>query len=161
MRHFTLMNPTGTLIKQKQGVFTFVFEAADDVGSGHRTVIVGKSIVELHHVLRGLLAGASRGQGWRTQARYVESPQELLLQVLQYILHVHFVVLLLHQRIHISYSRSRLTPPISVLNRAATQGPLEQQDGEQQEQSLGAADGSQLRDPNARHGVIKCPSQLL
>ena len=30
--------------------------------------------------------------------------------------------------------------------------PLEQQDGKQQEQSLGAANGSQLRDPNARHG---------
>lgn len=28
----------------------------------------------------------------------------------------------------------------------------EQQDGKQQEQSLGAANGSQLRDPNARHG---------
>lgn len=32
--------------------------------------------------------------------------------------------------------------------------PLQQQheNGRQQEQSLGAANGSQLRDPNARHG---------
>lgn len=34
----------------------------------------------------------------------------------------------------------------------STERPLEQQDGKQQEQSLGTANGSQLRDPNARHG---------
>lgn len=34
----------------------------------------------------------------------------------------------------------------------STERPVEQQDGKQQEQSLGVADGSQLRDPNARHG---------
>lgn len=45
-------------------------------------------------------------------------------------------------------------PLMGVGDRAAlsTERPLEQQDGKHQEQSLGAAYGSQLRDPNARHG---------
>lgn len=47
-----------------------------------------------------------------------------------------------------------------------TERPLKEQDGKQQEHSLGAADGSQLRDPNARHGKnnlqlsILCPLWL-
>lgn len=58
-------------------------------------------------------------------------------------------------------------PLMGVGDRAAlSPEPLEQQDGEQQEQSLGAADGSQLRDPNTRHGKnnlqlsILCPLGL-
>lgn len=44
-----------------------------------------------------------------------------------------------------------------------TERPLKQQNGKQQERSLGAADSSQLTDPNARHGKnnlqlsILCP----
>lgn len=34
----------------------------------------------------------------------------------------------------------------------STEGPLKQQDGVCQEQGLGGANGSQLRDPSARHG---------
>lgn len=57
---------------------------------------------------------------------------------------------------------------VCVGDRAAlsTERPLEQQDGKQHKQSLGAADGSQLRDPNARHGrnnlqlSILCPLEL-
>lgn len=59
-------------------------------------------------------------------------------------------------------------PLMGVGDRVAlsTERLLEQQDGKQQKQSLGAADGSQFRDPNARHGnnnlqlSIKCPLGL-
>lgn len=59
-------------------------------------------------------------------------------------------------------------PLMGVGDRAAvsTERVLEQQDRKKQEQSLGAADGSQLRDPNARHGKnnqqlsILCPLGL-
>lgn len=59
-------------------------------------------------------------------------------------------------------------PLVGVGDGAAlsTEWPLEQQDGKQQEQSIGAAGGSQLRDPNARHGKnnlqfrILCPMGL-
>ncbi len=58
-------------------------------------------------------------------------------------------------------------PLMDVGDRAAlsTERLLEQQDGKQ-EDSLGAADGSQLRNPNARHGKnnlhfsILCPLGL-
>ena len=154
-------------------IITFIFEAADDVGTGHGRVVISKTVVELHHVLRRLLSKASKRQGRRTQAGQVERPQKLFLQALQQVLHVCVVVLFQQRWIHhtsmpVSQPRVGAMPLMGAGDRAAltTVRPLEQQDGKQQEQSLGAADGSQLRDPNARHGKnnlqlsILCPLGL-
>lgn len=78
----------------KQRIFTFIFKAADDVGGGHGSAVISKTVVELHHVLRWLFPSTTRRQGRRAQARQVESPQELFLQALQQALHAHVVVLL-------------------------------------------------------------------
>lgn len=141
-----------------RGFLTFIFETSDDVGCRHGSAVICKTVVELHHVLRWLFSNASRRQQRGTQARQVESPQELFLQALQQALHAHVAVLLQQWWIHhpsvpVSQPRSGAMPLMGVWDWAglSTERLLEQQDGKHHEQSLGATDGSQLRDPNARH----------
>lgn len=138
-------------------IFTFIFEAADDVGSGHCSVVICKAVIEFHHVLRRLLSDPPSSRG--TQAGQVEGPQELLLQTLQQALHAHAVALLQQRWVHhtpvpVSQPWSRPMPVVRAGDGAAvsTERLQQQQDPKQQEQRLGAAGGSQLRVPNARHG---------
>lgn len=59
---------------------TFILEAADNVGSGHGIVVISKAVVQLHHVFRWLLSGASKWQRRWTRASQVECLQKLLFE---------------------------------------------------------------------------------
>lgn len=133
-------------------MFTFIFEAADDVGRWHGSAVVSKSVIQLHHVLRRLFSIASKRQRRRAKPRQVESSQELFLQAVQEALYTH-VSILLQQRgidrpsVPISQPWSKAIPLMGVVDGAAlsTQWPQEKQAGKQQElRSLGAADDSQV-----------------
>lgn len=139
--------------------YTFVLKAADDVGGGHGTMVISKTVIKFHHIFRWFFSCTPWRQSRGAQTRQVESAQKLCLQVLQQVLHVNVVFLLQNGRVHhssmpVPQTRSRTNPLMSRRNRAAmsTERHLEQQEANQQEHNLGGANGSQFRAPNARHG---------
>lgn len=67
--------------RQKQ-VCTFVLEAAHNVGGGHSSVVLGKSVVQLQHVLWWLLAGGA-GPGLGPQLCEVHCGQKMAQKVLR------------------------------------------------------------------------------
>lgn len=70
------------VINQEKQVCTFVLEAAHNVGGGHSSVVLGKSVVQLQHVFWWLPAG-SAGPGLGPQLCEVHCGQKMAQKVLR------------------------------------------------------------------------------